>query len=89
MSSRTRIFLTTALTLSLAAVVAASSQSAEPQQAPGTDTCKAARQHATGTIRWINNARGYGFITEDGGGEDVFVHHSAIQQEAFQSLTEG
>jgi cold shock protein len=43
---------------------------------------------ATGTVKWFNNEKGYGFIARDEGA-DVFVHHSAIQMNGYRSLTEG
>ena len=44
---------------------------------------------ATGTVKWFNNDKGYGFITPDEGSNDLFVHHSAIAADGSRSLKEG
>ena len=44
---------------------------------------------ANGTVKWFNAEKGYGFITVDGGGQDVFVHYSAIEMSGYKVLEEG
>jgi cold shock protein len=44
---------------------------------------------AQGTVKWFNGEKGFGFIEQDGGGADVFVHFSAIQADGYRSLDEG
>ncbi len=43
----------------------------------------------SGTVKWFNDAKGFGFITQDAGGPDVFCHHTAIQADGFRTLAEG
>lgn len=44
---------------------------------------------ATGTVKWFNNAKGFGFILPDDGSEDIFVHFSSIESNGYRSLEEG
>jgi cold shock protein len=43
----------------------------------------------TGTVKWFNADKGFGFITPEDGGKDLFVHHTGIEQEGFRTLDEG
>ena len=44
---------------------------------------------ATGTVKWFNDSKGFGFITPDDGGKDLFAHHTSIQGSGYKSLKEG
>jgi len=54
---------------------------------PRTEYCSMPR--VTGTVKWFNDAKGYGFITPENGTKDCFVHHTAIKADGFRSLAEG
>ncbi len=51
--------------------------------------CLGIEKMATGSVKWFNDTKGYGFIKQDDGGEDLFAHFSEIKQDGFRSLTEG
>jgi cold shock protein len=56
---------------------------------PVHDAGEEVRELATGTVKWFNSEKGYGFITPDDGGKDLFVHFSEIQGEGYKTLPEG
>jgi CspA family cold shock protein len=62
------------------------SSAARGQSVLGTEQGK--QIMAQGTVKWFNAEKGFGFIAQDGGGEDVFVHFSAIQSSGYKSLDE-
>src|SRR4029079_7326722 len=62
--------------------------SRRPGAVPGEHE-RSATIMATGTVKWFNDAKGFGFIVQDNGGPDVFCHHTAIQAEGFRTLAEG
>ena len=55
----------------------------------GRQTGQGVKQVSTGTVKWFNASKGFGFITPDDGGDDLFVHHSEIKTTGYASLDEG
>src|SRR5204863_553327 len=62
---------------------------ARVKKRPVAQLTKQGEQMATGTVKWFNDAKGYGFITPDEGSEDLFAHFSAINMSGFKTLKEG
>jgi cold shock protein len=65
-------------------------QACRVEDYPAAHQRRQGEQHmATGTVKWFNDAKGYGFITPDDGSEDLFAHFSAINMSGFKTLKEG
>jgi cold shock protein len=73
----------------LGSTSSAGSAAVAPQRLPHTQHITAEDYMATGTVKWFNDDKGFGFITPDEGNKDLFVHHSGISGDGFRTIAEG
>lgn len=82
------LYRTLLLVLALGSNLKSIASTQEPDQMLSSEASSACAAVA-GVVKWFNDARGYGFITPESGGEEIYVHHTAIQMEEPKTLKEG